>query len=297
MLRIGAGRRRGSAPDAGRGDVPRRPPCETPGWAGRPRADARAPDAMVPHAGRLAQLGEHQLDKLGVTGSSPVTPIGKAPEAGLFLCLGPCRETQVGASEYGAGQVVPSSTAARACSSPTPKAAGSAPVSRNSRARSRNAAGTTAAGSVYEWIQTGARTGGLGGCSPPPAARGRRDPVCPPPRLSRARVEGCPGQSHVAPGLDAENTPTPERARPRQQAAPAVHLTGGIAGRAGVDPDPAPVASRLRNDGRRVRSSEAAGAVRVGPPRHRGHPGRPSGPRSSVPMIGWRHSFTRVVDY
>ena len=25
--------------------------------------------------GRLAQLGEHQLDKLGVTGSSPVSPI------------------------------------------------------------------------------------------------------------------------------------------------------------------------------------------------------------------------------
>jgi hypothetical protein len=25
--------------------------------------------------GRLAQLGEHQLDKLGVTGSSPVPPI------------------------------------------------------------------------------------------------------------------------------------------------------------------------------------------------------------------------------
>jgi hypothetical protein len=25
--------------------------------------------------GRLAQLGEHQLDKLGVTGSSPVPPM------------------------------------------------------------------------------------------------------------------------------------------------------------------------------------------------------------------------------
>ena len=37
--------------------------------------------------GRLAQLGEHQLDKLGVTGSSPVPPIRKAPETGPFLSL------------------------------------------------------------------------------------------------------------------------------------------------------------------------------------------------------------------
>ena len=29
--------------------------------------------------GRLAQLGEHQLDKLGVTGSSPVPPIARKP--------------------------------------------------------------------------------------------------------------------------------------------------------------------------------------------------------------------------
>src|SRR3954468_3060588 len=29
--------------------------------------------------GRLAQLGEHQLDKLGVTGSSPVPPTPKSP--------------------------------------------------------------------------------------------------------------------------------------------------------------------------------------------------------------------------
>src|SRR5262245_8622294 len=34
--------------------------------------------ATLSHPGRLAQLGEHQLDKLGVTGSSPVPPtIGK----------------------------------------------------------------------------------------------------------------------------------------------------------------------------------------------------------------------------
>src|SRR4051812_43383716 len=30
-----------------------------------------------PSPGRLAQLGEHQLDKLGVTGSSPVPPINR----------------------------------------------------------------------------------------------------------------------------------------------------------------------------------------------------------------------------
>src|SRR2546421_7745825 len=30
---------------------------------------------MMGDPGRLAQLGEHQLDKLGVTGSSPVPPI------------------------------------------------------------------------------------------------------------------------------------------------------------------------------------------------------------------------------
>src|SRR5512146_2362038 len=32
--------------------------------------------------GRLAQLGEHQLDKLGVTGSSPVPPIQNPRLAG-----------------------------------------------------------------------------------------------------------------------------------------------------------------------------------------------------------------------
>ena len=34
-----------------------------------------AKSAIVSSPGRLAQLGEHQLDKLGVTGSSPVPPI------------------------------------------------------------------------------------------------------------------------------------------------------------------------------------------------------------------------------
>jgi hypothetical protein len=32
-------------------------------------------------------LGEHQLDKLGVTGSSPVPPIEKALHKGFFVAL------------------------------------------------------------------------------------------------------------------------------------------------------------------------------------------------------------------
>jgi hypothetical protein len=54
----------------------------------RPRGPGRAPPqekgksgsaelATVRAPGRLAQLGEHQLDKLGVTGSSPVPPTKK----------------------------------------------------------------------------------------------------------------------------------------------------------------------------------------------------------------------------
>jgi hypothetical protein len=40
----------------------------------------------VARPGRLAQLGEHQLDKLGVTGSSPVPPITEAPASpGVFV--------------------------------------------------------------------------------------------------------------------------------------------------------------------------------------------------------------------
>jgi hypothetical protein len=36
--------------------------------------------------GRLAQLGEHQLDKLGVTGSSPVPPTSETPASpGVFV--------------------------------------------------------------------------------------------------------------------------------------------------------------------------------------------------------------------
>jgi hypothetical protein len=41
--------------------------------------------AKLSLSGRLAQLGEHQLDKLGVTGSSPVPPTHESPAtAGLF---------------------------------------------------------------------------------------------------------------------------------------------------------------------------------------------------------------------
>jgi hypothetical protein len=40
--------------------------------------------AIIGGPGRLAQLGEHQLDKLGVTGSSPVPPIRKALLSGVF---------------------------------------------------------------------------------------------------------------------------------------------------------------------------------------------------------------------
>ena len=47
---------------------------------------ASAPPLDWKSQGRLAQLGEHQLDKLGVTGSSPVPPTCKAPETGGF-CL------------------------------------------------------------------------------------------------------------------------------------------------------------------------------------------------------------------
>ena len=49
-----------------------------------PRCNALLPATMLP-PGRLAQLGEHQLDKLGVTGSSPVPPTSRKPRApGLF---------------------------------------------------------------------------------------------------------------------------------------------------------------------------------------------------------------------
>ena len=44
------------------------------------RSGGRGPAPLESHLpGRLAQLGEHQLDKLGVTGSSPVPPIEESP--------------------------------------------------------------------------------------------------------------------------------------------------------------------------------------------------------------------------
>ena len=46
----------------------------------------RGDRATLSPPGRLAQLGEHQLDKLGVTGSSPVPPMERpAGDGGFFL--------------------------------------------------------------------------------------------------------------------------------------------------------------------------------------------------------------------
>src|SRR5256885_1637524 len=58
--------------------------------AALPRPPARPAPAVrdaatISDPGRLAQLGEHQLDKLGVTGSSPVPPTPKAPGKAGFL--------------------------------------------------------------------------------------------------------------------------------------------------------------------------------------------------------------------
>src|SRR4051795_2283784 len=49
------------------------------------RASPARRAATIASPGRLAQLGEHQLDKLGVTGSSPVPPTSERPaQAGLL---------------------------------------------------------------------------------------------------------------------------------------------------------------------------------------------------------------------
>ena len=105
------GRRRRSRARRGgaRRRVPRRHPLRA-ARAGRPRRGAEAgrdrargrhvpprPASVVPgdllsawaklspRPGRLAQLGEHQLDKLGVTGSSPVPPTHESPAQAGFL--------------------------------------------------------------------------------------------------------------------------------------------------------------------------------------------------------------------
>jgi hypothetical protein len=49
--------------------------CHGAATAPFPPVPANYDSATVLAPGRLAQLGEHQLDKLGVTGSSPVPPI------------------------------------------------------------------------------------------------------------------------------------------------------------------------------------------------------------------------------
>src|SRR5439155_16951349 len=43
------------------------------------RCSRRPSEAKLDSSGRIAQLGERQLDKLEVTGSSPVAPIGVCP--------------------------------------------------------------------------------------------------------------------------------------------------------------------------------------------------------------------------
>ena len=56
---------------------------------GRPLQPSKPATMAAP--GRLAQLGEHQLDKLGVTGSSPVPPISRKPAPGAgFWVQWPC---------------------------------------------------------------------------------------------------------------------------------------------------------------------------------------------------------------
>src|SRR4051794_11270355 len=62
-------------------------------WRGRRAGRASASGSegttscQIRSLGRLAQLGEHQLDKLGVTGSSPVPPIAKGLLSGPFCFL------------------------------------------------------------------------------------------------------------------------------------------------------------------------------------------------------------------
>ena len=59
-------------------------------WVRRSRASCAPPLLTFRARGRLAQLGEHQLDKLGVTGSNPVTPTlgGRACACRPFVVFG-----------------------------------------------------------------------------------------------------------------------------------------------------------------------------------------------------------------
>jgi hypothetical protein len=71
------------------GKPPRRNECDQGGTGSRLSARGSGDSATRytdPPQGRLAQLGEHQLDKLGVTGSSPVPPTSQKPRsAGFFV--------------------------------------------------------------------------------------------------------------------------------------------------------------------------------------------------------------------
>ena len=67
--------------------------------------------ARITAPGRLAQLGEHQLDKLGVTGSSPVAPITATPGNTPYPRVreAPCRGLYSFRSEFGRKSLQPTS--------------------------------------------------------------------------------------------------------------------------------------------------------------------------------------------
>src|SRR4249919_328676 len=63
-----------------RNELSRDTPCPPDSHHDPPPARSQRPGPVsLRPPGRLAQLGEHQLDKLGVTGSSPVPPTSMEP--------------------------------------------------------------------------------------------------------------------------------------------------------------------------------------------------------------------------
>ena len=80
--------RRPRSPCGRAGALPRRPRREPYTWRASRRAqdgDGHPPVDILAPRGPLAQLGEHQLDKLGVAGSSPARPIGQKPRSSGFF--------------------------------------------------------------------------------------------------------------------------------------------------------------------------------------------------------------------
>src|SRR5438132_11871627 len=69
----------------------------------RPRGRA----VQSPQPGRLAQLGEHQLDKLGVTGSSPVPPIEKPCKYEQSVCRYDDMAAADGNASHSVGAAIP----------------------------------------------------------------------------------------------------------------------------------------------------------------------------------------------